>query len=109
MAPFMSFHMVPLWTKFLTADRVQTIQTGGLEPSTRDDSTYADTKITIKIKFDICLGLFYSLPMRDNVLLPQGSTVMVSRSKTARRVRHPGDGSPTKTRRDFSPYKNVFT
>lgn len=69
--------MVPLWTGFVTADRVQTMQTGDLEPSPRDVSTYADTKITIKIRFDISLCLFYSLPKGDNILLPQGSTAMV--------------------------------
>lgn len=56
--PFMIFpHTVPCWTKFVTADRVQTMQTGGLQPSPRDVSTYADTKITIKIRFDISLCL----------------------------------------------------
>lgn len=75
MAPFMSFpHTVPRWTKFVTADRVQTMQTGGLEPSPRDVSTYADTKISIKIRFDISLCLFCSLPKWDNILLSQGSS-----------------------------------
>lgn len=97
--------MVPLWTKFVTADRVQTMQTGGLEPSPRDASTYADTKI----RFDITLRRFYSLPKGNNILLPQGSTGIVSGSKTARRLRHSGDGSPAKARTDFSPYRNVPT
>lgn len=51
------------------------------------------------------LCLFYSLPKRDNILLPQGSTAMVSRSKMARRFRHFGDGNLKKATTDFSPYK----
>lgn len=102
-------HTVPLWTKSVTADGVQTMPTGGLEPTLRDVSTDADTKITIKTRFDISLCLFYSLPKGDNILLPQGSTATVSGSKTARRFRCFGDGSPTKARTDSSPYKNVPT
>lgn len=109
MSPFMSFPHWCHWTKFITSDRVQTMQTGGLEPSPTDVSTNTDTKITIKFRFDISLCLFYSLPKGDNILLPQWSTAMVSGSKTARRFRHFGDGSPTKARTDFSPYKNVPT
>lgn len=113
MALFMSFPhgatLVVTADQVLTADRVQTRQTGGLEPSCRDVSTYADTKITIKIRFDISLCLFYSLPKEDNILLPQGSTVMVSGSKMARRFGHFGDGSLKKATTDFSPYKDVPT
>lgn len=36
------------WTKSVTADGGQTMQTGGLEPTLRDVFTDADTKITIK-------------------------------------------------------------